>query len=42
MGAVLVQHGQPFAFLGKALGDEHKQLSISEEFLSLIISKTVL
>lgn len=38
MSAVLMQLGQPVAFLSKALGDKHKQLSISEKkFLALII-----
>jgi len=28
VGAVLMQQGQPIAFLSKALGDKHKNLSI--------------
>lgn len=39
VGAVLMQHGQPVAFLSKALGDKHKYLSIYEkEFLSLMMA----
>ena len=38
IGAVLMQHGQPVAFLSKALGESHKHLSIYEkEFLALIM-----
>ena len=37
--AVLMQHGQPVAFLSKALGESHKHLSIYEkEFLALIMA----
>jgi hypothetical protein len=33
-----MQHGQPIAYLSKALGDKHKTLSIYEkEFLALIM-----
>jgi hypothetical protein len=36
--AVLMQHGQPIAYLGKALGEKYKSLSIYEkEFLALIM-----
>lgn len=36
IGAVLIQHGQPIAYLSKALGEKHKSLSIYEkEFLAL-------
>jgi heat shock protein HspQ len=36
IGAVLMQKGQPIAFLSKALGEKHKHLSIYEkEFLTL-------
>lgn len=39
VGAVLMQHGQPIAFLVKALGDKHRHLSIYEkEFLALIMA----
>jgi hypothetical protein len=39
IGAVLMQAGQPIAFLSKALGDKHKNLSIYEkEFLALIMA----
>lgn len=39
IGAVLMQKGQPVAFLSKALGDKHKSLSIYEkEFLALIMA----
>lgn len=39
IGAVLMQQGQPVAFLSKALGDKHKKLSICEkEFLALIMA----
>jgi hypothetical protein len=39
IGAVLMQHGQPVAFLSKALGESHKHLSIYEkEFLALIMA----
>ena len=39
IGAVLIQHGQPLAFLSKALGPAHKHLSIYEkEFLALIMA----
>ena len=38
VGAVLMQKGQPIAFLSKALGETHKHLSIYEkEFLVLIM-----
>ena len=39
VGAVLMQHGRPIAFLSKALGPQHQQLSIYEkEFLALIMA----
>ena len=39
IGAVLMQKGQPIAFLSKALGKKHKTLSIYEkEFLALIMA----
>jgi len=39
IGAVLMQKGQPIAFLSKALGDKHKHLSLYEkEFLALIMA----
>lgn len=39
IGAVLMQKGQPIAYLSKALGDKHKNLSIYEkEFLALIMA----
>ena len=39
IGAVLMQSGQPIAYLSKALGDKHKSLSIYEkEFLALIMA----
>jgi hypothetical protein len=39
IGAILMQAGQPIAFLSKALGDKHKNLSIYEkEFLALIMA----
>lgn len=39
IGAVLIQHDQPLAFLSKALGPAHKHLSIYEkEFLALIMA----
>lgn len=39
IGAVLMQQGQPIAFLSKALGDKYKNLSIYEkEFLALIMA----
>lgn len=39
IGAVLMQHGQPVAYLSKALGEKHKHLSIYEkEFLALIMA----
>ena len=39
IGAVLIQKEQPVAFLSKALGDKHKQLSIYEkEFLALLMT----
>lgn len=38
IGAVLMQQGQPIAYLSKALGDKHKNLSIYEEFLALIMA----
>ena len=38
IGAVLMQHGQPVAYLSKAVAKHHKQLSIYEkEFLALIM-----
>jgi hypothetical protein len=38
IGAVLMQHGQPIAYLSKALGEKHRALSIYEkEFLALIM-----
>ena len=38
IGAVLMQQGQPIAYLSKALGEKHKSLSIYEElFLALIM-----
>jgi len=39
IGAVLIQHDKPLAFLSKALGPSHCQLSIYEkEFLALIMA----
>jgi hypothetical protein len=39
IGAVLMQQGQPIAYLSKALGQQHKHLSIYEkEFLALIMA----
>ena len=39
IGAVLLQSGQPIAFLSKALGEKHKALSIYEkEFLAFIMA----
>jgi hypothetical protein len=39
IGAVLIQHDKPLAFLSKALGPTHKHLSIYEkEFLALIMA----
>lgn len=39
IGAVLMQKGQPVAFLSKALGPIHKKLSIYEkEFVALIMA----
>lgn len=39
IGAVLMQGGQPVAFLSKALGPSHQKLSIYEkEFLALIMA----
>jgi hypothetical protein len=39
VGAVLMQNGQPIAYLSKALGHKHQQLSIYEkEFLALIMA----
>lgn len=39
IGAVLMQQGQPIAFLSKALGEKHKDMSIYEkEFLALIMA----
>jgi len=39
IGAVLMQKGQPIAFLSKALGEKHRHLSIYEkEFLALIMA----
>jgi hypothetical protein len=38
IGAVLMQQGQPIAYLSKALGQQHRNLSIYEkEFLALIM-----
>jgi len=37
IGAVLMQQGQPIAYLSKALGEKHKSLSIYE-FLALIMT----
>ena len=47
IGAVLMQSGQPIAYLSKALGEKHQKLSIYEkEFLALIMAvekwKTIL
>lgn len=37
--AVLMQRGQPLAYLSKALGEKHKHLSIyDKEFLALIMA----
>jgi hypothetical protein len=39
IGAVLMQQGQPIAYLSKALGQKHKALSIYEkEFIALIMA----
>ena len=39
IGAVLMQKGQPIAYLSKALGEKHRSLSIYEkEFLALIMA----
>ena len=39
IGAVLMQQGQPIAYLSKALGEKHRALSIYEkEFLALIMA----
>jgi hypothetical protein len=39
IGAVLMQKAQPIAYLSKALGEKHKNLSIYEkEFLALIMA----
>lgn len=39
IGVVLMQKGQPIAYLSKALGDKHKHLSIYEKkFLALIMA----
>lgn len=39
IGAVLMQQGQPIAFLSKALADKHRHLSIYEkEFLAVIMA----
>lgn len=38
IGAVLMQKGQPIAFLSKALGKKHQGISIYEEFLALIMA----
>ena len=39
IGAILMQARQPIAYLSKALGDNHKSLSIYEkEFLALIMA----
>jgi hypothetical protein len=39
IGAILMEKSQPIAYLSKALGEEHKHLSIYEkEFLALVIA----
>lgn len=38
IGAVLMQAGQPVAFLSKAMGEKHKSLSTKKEFLALIMA----
>ena len=38
IGAVLIQQGQPIAYLSKAIREKHKALSIYEEFLALIMA----
>jgi len=39
VGAVLMQHGQPVAYLSKALSGRNKHISIYEkEFLALIMA----
>lgn len=39
IGVALMQKGQPIAYLSKALGEKHKNLSIYEkEFLALIMA----
>jgi hypothetical protein len=39
IGAVLMQQGQPIAYLSKALGQKHRNLSIYEkEFLALVMA----
>jgi len=38
IGAVLMQQGQPIAYLSKAIREKHKALSIYEEFLALIMA----
>jgi hypothetical protein len=39
MGAVLMQHGKPIAYISKALGERNRQLSIyDKEFLALILA----
>jgi hypothetical protein len=39
IGAILMQRGQPVAFLSKALGEKHKHLSIyDKEFLALLMA----
>jgi hypothetical protein len=39
IGAILLQHDQPVAFLSKALTGQHKHLSIyDKEFLALIMA----
>jgi hypothetical protein len=38
VGAVLMQRGQPVAFLSKAFGDKHKHISIyDKEFLAVMM-----
>jgi len=37
VGAVLMQKGQPIAYLSKALGEKHKHLSIYEKDLLALI-----
>jgi hypothetical protein len=39
IGAILMQKGQPIAYLSKAFGEKHRSLSIYEkEFLALIMA----